>query len=104
MRYLSHTASDISKMLSAIGRPSLDALFESIPEKSRLRRPLDMQEPLSEIELKRLLMRLAGTAPKASFLGAGATSHFVPESVSQQLLRGEWLTAYTPYQPASSHI
>lgn len=102
MRYLSHTPSDIEKMLAATGRSSLSALFESIPEKSRLKRALDMQAPMTEIELKRLLTRMAGTAPKASFLGAGATSHFVPEIVSQQLLRGEWLTAYTPYQPEAS--
>ena len=98
MRYLSHTKSDIEEMLATVGRPSIESLFKSIPEKNRFNRPLDLPKALSEIELKRLLEEQAGKAPKRSFLGAGATMHFVPEIVSQMLLRGEWLTAYTPYQ------
>lgn len=102
MRYLSHTSNDIESMLSAIDRSDIDALFESIPQKSRLARPLKIAQSMSEIELKRLLQDLAGSAPRLSFLGAGATAHFVPEIVSQQLMRGEWLTAYTPYQSEAS--
>lgn len=102
MRYLSHTQTDIGNMLKLVGRTNFDALFDSIPNGSKLNRPLDMVPAMSEIELKRLLQEMAGTAPKMSFLGAGATQHFVPEIVSQQLMRGEWLTAYTPYQPEVS--
>jgi glycine dehydrogenase subunit 1 len=102
MRYLSHTPSDVENMLGVIGRPTLAALFDSIPKKSQFGKALNIGPGLSELELKRELQRLAGTAPRLSFLGAGATQHFVPEIVSQQLMRGEWLTAYTPYQPEAS--
>lgn len=102
MRYLSHTSDDIASMLQVIGRPNLESLFESIPVQNRLQKPLNLPKALSEIELKTLLEDLAGQPPKQSFLGAGACSHFVPEVVSQMLLRGEWLTAYTPYQPEVS--
>lgn len=102
MRYLSHTARDVETMLKVIGVKTVDDLFASIPESSKLKRPLNMHSPVPEIELKRLLADLADDAPRLSFLGAGATPHFVPEIVSQQLLRGEWLTAYTPYQPEAS--
>lgn len=102
MRYLSHTSDDIASMLSTIGKPTIDSLFDSIPTENRFKKPLELPKALSEIELKTLLQNYAGQAPKLSFLGAGATPHFSPELVSQLLLRGEWLTAYTPYQPEVS--
>ncbi len=102
MRYLSHTPGDIHSMLDTMQKPSIESLFESIPKTARLNRDLDLPKALSEIELKKTLQKIAGQAPAASFLGAGAASHFVPEIVSQLLLRGEWLTAYTPYQPEVS--
>lgn len=102
MRYLSHTSDDISNMLQVIGKPNIESLFDSIPAENRLKTPLKLPAALSEIELKTLLQAYAGQAPKLSFLGAGATPHFSPELVSQLLLRGEWLTAYTPYQPEVS--
>src|SRR3989338_980866 len=102
MRYLSHTSDDISSMLEVIGKPDIESLFDSIPAENRLKRPLDIPDALSEIELKALLQEYAGQSPKLSFLGAGACPHFSPELVSQLLLRGEWLTAYTPYQPEVS--
>ncbi len=102
MRYLSHTHDDIQSMLSTIGKPDIESLFASIPAQNRLKRPLDLPKAMSEIELKAHLTELAGQPPKASFLGAGAVQHHVPEMVGQMLLRGEWLTAYTPYQPEVS--
>jgi glycine dehydrogenase subunit 1 len=102
MRYLSHTPSDIHAMLNTIQKSSIESLFDSIPKNARLNRDLDLPKALSEIELKKALQKKAGHAPSVSFLGAGAASHFVPEIVSQLLLRGEWLTAYTPYQPEVS--
>ncbi|MEI6805357.1 MAG: aminomethyl-transferring glycine dehydrogenase subunit GcvPA [Myxococcaceae bacterium] len=102
MRYLSHTPDDIVDMLQIIGQSSIENLFDSIPKENRLNRPLELPKALSEIELKTLLNERAGHAPKLSFLGAGACTHHVPELVSQMLLRGEWLTAYTPYQPEVS--
>ncbi len=102
MRYLPHTNTDIANMLSTIGKPTIHALFASIPEANKLQRPLKLEAALSELELKQILLKRAGNPPALSFLGAGATAHFVPEMVSQMLLRSEWYTAYTPYQPEAS--
>ena len=99
MRYLPHTPDDISNMLSTIGAPSVDALFDSIPKDQQLGRPLNFGAGWTEPELQRELKKRAGQAPHLSFLGAGVTPHFVPVIVGQLLLRSEWYTAYTPYQP-----
>ena len=101
MRFLPHTPSEITEMLAAIGVPSLDALFEAIPEASRLGRPLAIEPTLDEVTLMRHLEGLAerNDAQRAlSFLGAGIYAHHVPPIVDQLLLRGEFMTAYTPYQ------
>src|SRR3954462_8059790 len=103
MPYGPHTADDRSRMLAAIGISSVDELFEDIPESlgaSGLR--LDPPEP--ELQLAARLQALAGRnrVDLASFLGAGAYRHFSPPVVDQMLLRGEWYTAYTPYQPEVS--
>src|SRR4051795_10546290 len=90
-------------MLAALGIDSVDELFADIPERLRSS-PLRLDPP----EPEQLLMnRLAGLAAKnrvdlASVLGAGAYRHFSPPLVDQILLRGEWYTAYTPYQPEVS--
>jgi glycine dehydrogenase subunit 1 len=90
-------------MLAALGMDSVDDLFADIPERLRSS-PLRLDPP----EPEQLLMgRLAGLAARnrvdmASFLGAGAYRHFSPPLVDQILLRGEWYTAYTPYQPEVS--
>src|SRR6266550_2693538 len=90
-------------MLAALGMDRVDDLFEDIPERLRSS-PLRLDPP----EPEQLLMnRLAGLAGRnrvdlASFLGAGAYRHFSPPLVDQILLRGEWYTAYTPYQPEVS--
>src|SRR5437773_396874 len=90
-------------MLAALGMDSVDDLFADIPERLRSS-PLRLDPP----EPEQLLMnRLAGLAGRnrvdlASFLGAGAYRHFSPPLVDQLLLRGEWYTAYTPYQPEVS--
>src|SRR3954462_8200667 len=103
MPYGPHTADDRQRMLSALGLTSVDQLFEDIPFELRAS-PLDLPEPEPELELA---ARLTGLAAKnrvdlASFLGAGAYRHFSPPLVDQLLLRGEWYTAYTPYQPEVS--
>jgi glycine dehydrogenase subunit 1 len=90
-------------MLEAIGVPSIDALFEPVPAAVRLRRELDLPPALSEPDLTTHLGALAGqnATPStfASFLGAGAYRHFAPSFIDQLLLRSEFYTAYTPYQP-----
>jgi glycine dehydrogenase subunit 1 len=103
MTYGPHTPEDRAAMLAAIGVASVDALFDDIPARLRASE-LRLPPPLSESELAG---RLSGLAERnrvdlTSFLGAGAYRHFVPAVVDQLLLRGEFYTAYTPYQPEIS--
>lgn len=104
MRYLPLTPADREAMLATIGAPSVDALFSDVPETARLDGPVPgLPNHASELAVERHLTRLAaknlaaGAAP--SFLGAGAYRHHVPASVDHLIQRGEFLTAYTPYQP-----
>src|SRR5512138_2195148 len=91
-------------MLDAVGAKSLDDLFRSIPQPLRLTRPLDVPPALDEIalfaEFRRMADRNAVAHPP--FAGAGCYPHHVPPAVDQLLLRGEFFTAYTPYQPEIS--
>ncbi len=91
-------------MLDAVGAESLDELFRSIPEKLRLKRPLEVPPALDEIALFAEMRRMAAKNETAHppFVGAGAYAHHVPPAVDQLLLRGEFFTAYTPYQPEIS--
>jgi glycine dehydrogenase subunit 1 len=105
MRYLPHTPDEIAAMLRTIGVGSIDALFESIPHEVRLRRPLDLLPALDEPSLMRHIEQLSENnrgARLASFLGAGAYDHHQTPAVDQLLLRSEFYTAYTPYQPEIS--
>ena len=101
MRYHPHTPEDVRAMLEVIGAKSVDDLFRSIPERLRVRRPLDVPPAVDEIGLLAEMRRLASRNEVAHppFLGAGCTPHHVPPAVDQLLLRGEFFTAYTPYQP-----
>jgi glycine dehydrogenase subunit 1 len=103
MPYGPHTHDDRQRMLSALGIPSVDALFEVIPPAVRAK-GLDLAEGLSEVELAAALADLASKnrVGFASFLGAGAYRHYIPAAVDQLISRGEFATAYTPYQPEIS--
>lgn len=103
MPYGPHTAADRARMLEALGFTSVDQLFEDIPEALRAT-GLSLPEPEPELELAARLSSLAGRnrTDLASFLGAGVYRHWSPPAVDQLLLRGEWYTAYTPYQPEIS--
>ncbi len=103
MPYGPHAADDRARMLEAIGIATVDDLFEDIPEPLRSS-PLRLDDPEPELELSARLVEMAGRnrVDLASFLGAGAYSHWTPAAVDQLLLRGEWYTAYTPYQPEIS--
>ena len=103
MPYGPHAADDRARMLEAIGISTVDALFEDIPEPLRAS-PLQLDEPEPELLLASRLTALAARnrVDLASFLGAGAYRHWSPPTVDQMLLRGEWYTAYTPYQPEVS--
>jgi len=92
-------------MLHQIGLQSAEELFDSIPEDLRLRRRLETPSALSEIELLSGFERMAARNPaaqRASFLGAGAYSHYIPTIVDHVISRSEFFTAYTPYQPEIS--
>jgi len=102
MRYLPHSAEEIASMLEACGVASLDDLFVSIPDEVRFKQPLALGEALDESTLMRHLRELGeknGAARMVSFLGAGAYDHVFPAAADQLLLRSEFYTAYTPYQP-----
>jgi glycine dehydrogenase subunit 1 len=102
--FLSLTAADREAMLAAIGVDALDELFRDIPPGVRFDRPLDVPPALPEAELTRHLEQLAArnVIDEVSFLGAGIYDHYVPAVVDAVLQRGEFLTAYTPYQPELS--
>ena len=104
--YLSLTDADREEMLAAIGVTSVDELFEQVPAGVRLDRELDVPPALGEAELVRHIEELAArnvhTGAELSFLGAGIYDHHVPSVVDVVLSRGEFLTAYTPYQPEMS--
>ena len=103
--YISITEAERAEMLAAIGVASTADLFGDVPEAKRFPR-LSLPQPLSEPELVRELLALSGADAHAHshsiFLGAGAYNHFVPAAVDQILRRGEFFTAYTPYQPEIS--
>ena len=104
MRYLPLTPDDRTAMLGVIGAASVDDLFVDVPESARLSGPIEcLPHHASELAVERHMSRLAaknlsaGSAP--FFIGAGAYRHHVPASVDHLIQRGEFLTAYTPYQP-----
>ncbi len=104
MRYLPLTDADRREMLGAIGAPSIDALFADVPAAARLDGPIaGLPMHASELAVERQLGALARQNMVAGevpfFLGAGAYRHHVPASVDHIIQRGEFLTAYTPYQP-----
>ncbi|PJF42219.1 MAG: aminomethyl-transferring glycine dehydrogenase [Phototrophicales bacterium] len=105
MGYIPHTEDDVKAMLAAIGVDSLDALFEDVPSQHRFP-TLNLPEPLSELEIATTMETLSWfnltTSHYATFLGAGAYNHYSPAIVNQLLLRGEFYSAYTPYQPEVS--
>jgi glycine dehydrogenase subunit 1 len=105
-RYLPATPAQRAEMLRAVGVGDLEALLERIPSKARLGRDLGVPAALAEGELAAALGALAAenahAGEYASFMGGGAYDHFVPSVINHLLLRGEFFTAYTPYQPEAS--
>jgi glycine dehydrogenase subunit 1 len=104
MRYLPLTDADRNAMLSVIGTGSVDDLFADVPAEARLTAKIaELPDHASELAVERHMGRLAAQNMAAGsvpfFLGAGAYRHHVPSSVDHLIQRGEFLTAYTPYQP-----
>jgi glycine dehydrogenase subunit 1 len=100
MRYLPKSPSERREMLEAIGARDVAELFQSIPEAVRLREPLRLPGPMSETELVQYFRARAGenAGGYTSFLGAGVYNHVRSVVIDAILLRGEFLTSYTPYQ------
>jgi glycine dehydrogenase subunit 1 len=102
MTFNPHTKADREAMLAATGAASLEDLFAAIPSDHRYP-DLDLPPQLAEQEAFRRLSELSGrnrdTLRHPSFLGAGSYAHYVPAAVQQLVFRGEFYTAYTPYQP-----
>lgn len=106
MPYIQNSDEDQKAMLAEIGVASLDDLFQVIPEDIRLQQPLQIRAGLTETELKTALAEYAGKNRPAGvgpcFLGGGSYWHDWPALVDSLASRGEFLTAYTPYQPECS--
>jgi glycine dehydrogenase subunit 1 len=100
MRYLPKSDAERREMLAAIGADSIEKLFESVPERFRLRAPLNLPGPLSEQEIIEFFRARAEENSKGytSFLGAGVHSHLRSVVTDAIIQRGEFLTSYTPYQ------
>jgi len=100
MRYLPKSPAERQEMLAAIGAKSIDELFECIPERFRLRQALKLPGPLSEAEVISYFQERAAenSLGHTSFLGAGVYHHLRSVVTDTILLRGEFLTSYTPYQ------
>lgn len=103
MRYLPLTDADRTDMLATIGANAIDDLFVDVPSEALLSSPVNLPLAAGEMAVERALGQMAaknvaaGSVP--SFIGAGAYRHHVPATVDYLIQRGEFLTAYTPYQP-----
>jgi glycine dehydrogenase subunit 1 len=105
MSYIPHTDAERQQMLAAIGVATIDDLFDAVPATHRFPR-LDLPEPLAEMDVLAEMQAFAEANDHAGdyaiFRGAGAYHHYIPAVVNHILLRGEFYTAYTPYQPEMS--
>ncbi len=102
--YVPNTEKERREMLAEIGMNSMDDLFADIPADLKLDRPLDLPEPLSEMELRDLIHAYAVMNEEGGplFRGAGAYRHYIPSVIPQLAMRSEFYTAYTPYQAEMS--
>jgi len=105
-RYIANTPTDQREMLRTVGASSIEDLLVKIPPKARLSRPLALPPALAEADLIRHLRSLAATNADADryacFQGGGSYDHYVPSPINHLISRGEFFTAYTPYQPEAS--
>lgn len=103
MPFIPHTEADVARMLEALGAPSIDALFDEVPASLRCKRLEDLAPGRSEMAVTRLLeSRARADEMDLCFLGAGAYEHHIPAAVWDIAARGEYMTAYTPYQAEAS--
>jgi glycine dehydrogenase subunit 1 len=103
MPFIPHTAGDVRRMLDTLGAESLDTLFDEIPQALRSGPLTGIADGLSEMDVTRMMReRSEQDAGALCFLGAGAYEHHIPAAVWDLASRGEFLTAYTPYQAEAS--
>ncbi|MDR0480746.1 MAG: aminomethyl-transferring glycine dehydrogenase subunit GcvPA [Gallionellaceae bacterium] len=109
MPFIPHTEADVAAMLASIGASSLDALFDEIPDALRCGELDGVPVGMNEMQVTRLMQERAAQdmqskthAPLLNFIGAGAYEHHIPAAVWQLVTRGEFYTAYTPYQAEAS--
>ncbi|NLJ58597.1 MAG: aminomethyl-transferring glycine dehydrogenase subunit GcvPA [Tissierellia bacterium] len=105
-RYIGNTNEDREQMLKDIGYEDINSLFKAVPDSVLLKEKLNIPEALSEIELVKNIKSLSkenlNTDEYVCFLGAGAYDHHIPSPINQLVLRQEFYTSYTPYQPEIS--
>jgi len=103
--YIPHTDTERQQMLAEIGVTTIEDLFDAVPSSHRFPR-LDLPKPMSEMEVAAEMLSISEVNDHAQdfavFRGAGAYHHYIPSAVNHMLLRGEFYTAYTPYQPEIS--
>ncbi len=103
MPFIPHTDADVEAMLASIGTKSIDELFDEIPSALRTKGLTQVPEGLSEMEVARLMRaRAQQDGHYLNFIGAGAYEHHIPAAVWELVTRGEFYTAYTPYQAEAS--
>ena len=103
MPFIPHTEPDIAAMLASIGAKNIDALFDEIPAALRTGKLNAVPEGMNEMQVTRLMQeRAAQDVAMLNFIGAGAYEHHIPAAVWQIATRGEFYSAYTPYQAEAS--
>ncbi len=103
MPFIPHTEEDVKEMLAAIGASGIDSLFDEIPPELLIEDLDDVPEALTEMEISRLMhARAARDGSPLSFIGAGAYEHHIPTAIWDIATRGEFYSAYTPYQAEAS--
>jgi glycine dehydrogenase subunit 1 len=103
MPFVPHTETDVREMLAAIGARKVDDLFDEIPAELRYGKLTEVPEGLPEMEIARLMHERAQSDGLAlNFIGAGAYEHHIPAAVWEITTRGEFYSAYTPYQAEAS--
>ena len=103
MKYFPHTKEDIEQMLAVAGLKSMDDLYSEIPEQLLFNKEFALPEAMSESEIRKFFETLGNRNGKlVCFAGAGVEDHYSPSVINAIIQRGEFLTAYTPYQPEIS--
>jgi glycine dehydrogenase subunit 1 len=103
MPFIPHTAADVREMLATIGVPDIESLFDEIPPELRTDTLQSIPSGLTEMEVGRLMEeRAARDGRRLNFLGAGAYEHHIPAAIWAVVTRGEFYSAYTPYQAEAS--